>query len=135
MTTAAKQPTGHPEAAVELWLRMYRKMLAIHVFEEQVSELYKRALMPGLAHLYSGEEAVAVGVCEPMRTKRAATSIPEVATPEITFAEAVREALAEEMRRDSRVYTLGEEVAEAGTPFKVLSRLVEEFGGGRVGCV
>jgi acetoin:2,6-dichlorophenolindophenol oxidoreductase subunit beta len=58
--------------------------------------------------------------------------MPEVATREITFAEAVREALAEEMRRDARVYILGEDVAEAGTPFKVLSGLVEEFGSERV---
>lgn len=51
---------------------------------------------------------------------------------EITFAEAVREALAEEMRRDPRVFIMGEDVAEAGTPFKVLSGLVEEFGKERV---
>jgi acetoin:2,6-dichlorophenolindophenol oxidoreductase subunit beta len=51
---------------------------------------------------------------------------------EITFAQAVREALAEEMRRDSRVCIFGEDVAEAGTPFKVLSGLVEEFGSERV---
>jgi acetoin:2,6-dichlorophenolindophenol oxidoreductase subunit beta len=50
----------------------------------------------------------------------------------LTFAEAIREALAEEMRRDSRVFILGEDVAEAGTPFKVLSGLVEEFGTERV---
>jgi pyruvate/2-oxoglutarate/acetoin dehydrogenase E1 component len=58
--------------------------------------------------------------------------MPEKKTREITFAEAVREALAEEMRRDSRVFILGEDVAEAGTPFKVLSGLVEEFGTKRV---
>ena len=60
--------------------------------------------------------------------------MPEVATGtrEITFAEAIREALAEEMRRDSRVFIMGEDVAEAGTPFKVLSGLVEEFGTSRV---
>jgi acetoin:2,6-dichlorophenolindophenol oxidoreductase subunit beta len=51
---------------------------------------------------------------------------------EISFAQAVREALAEEMRRDSRVCIFGEDVAEAGTPFKVLSGLVEEFGSERV---
>jgi acetoin:2,6-dichlorophenolindophenol oxidoreductase subunit beta len=56
----------------------------------------------------------------------------EVATRELTFAQAVREALAEEMRRDSRVCIFGEDVAEAGTPFKVLSGLVEEFGSERV---
>ena len=58
--------------------------------------------------------------------------MPEVAVRELTFAQAVREALAEEMRRDSRVCIFGEDVAEAGTPFKVLSGLVEEFGRERV---
>jgi pyruvate dehydrogenase E1 component beta subunit len=58
--------------------------------------------------------------------------MPEAAQREVTFAEAIREALAEEMRRDSRVCILGEDVAEAGTPFKVLSGLVEEFGKDRV---
>src|SRR5438477_5890060 len=57
------------------------------------------------------------------------TSMPE---RELTFAQAVRAALAEEMRRDSRVCIFGEDVAEAGTPFKVLSGLVEEFGTDRV---
>ena len=51
---------------------------------------------------------------------------------ELTFAEAVREALAEEMRRDSSVFIIGEDVAEAGTPFKVLSGLAKEFGLQRV---
>lgn len=51
---------------------------------------------------------------------------------EITMAQAVNEALAEEMRRDPTVYIIGEDVAEAGTPFKVLSGLVEEFGRDRV---
>jgi pyruvate dehydrogenase E1 component beta subunit len=51
---------------------------------------------------------------------------------ELTYAEAINEALAEEMRRDKRVFIIGEDVAEAGTPFKVLSGLVEEFGKGRV---
>ncbi len=51
---------------------------------------------------------------------------------ELTFAEAISEALAEELRRDSRVFIIGEDVAEAGTPFKVLSGLVQEFGNARV---
>ena len=58
--------------------------------------------------------------------------MPETAIRELTFAQAVREALAEEMRRDPRVCIFGEDVAEAGTPFKVLSGLVEEFGSERV---
>lgn len=53
-------------------------------------------------------------------------------TREITLAQAIREALAEEMRRDLSVFIIGEDVAEAGTPFKVLSGLVEEFGKDRV---
>jgi acetoin:2,6-dichlorophenolindophenol oxidoreductase subunit beta len=59
-------------------------------------------------------------------------SMLEAKMRELSYAQAVREALAEEMRRDSRVCILGEDVAEAGTPFKVLSGLVEEFGTGRV---
>jgi pyruvate/2-oxoglutarate/acetoin dehydrogenase E1 component len=62
--------------------------------------------------------------------------MPETSTQaglrELTLAEAIREALAEEMRRDSRVCVLGEDVAEAGSPFKVLSGLVGEFGPERV---
>lgn len=58
--------------------------------------------------------------------------MPETVGREITFAQAIREALAEEMRRDPDVFILGEDVAEAGTPFKVLTGLVEEFGVARV---
>ena len=59
--------------------------------------------------------------------------MPEIAVErELTFAQAIREALAEEMRRDPTVCIFGEDVAEAGTPFKVLSGLVEEFGSERV---
>ncbi|MBI1731959.1 MAG: alpha-ketoacid dehydrogenase subunit beta [Gammaproteobacteria bacterium] len=53
-------------------------------------------------------------------------------TRELTLGEAVREALAEEMRRDSRVFICGEDIAEAGTVFKVLTGLVDEFGKERV---
>ena len=53
-------------------------------------------------------------------------------TRELTLAQAVNEALAEELRRDPSVFIIGEDVAEAGHPFKVLSGLVEEFGTDRV---
>ncbi|MBV9232113.1 MAG: thiamine pyrophosphate-dependent dehydrogenase E1 component subunit alpha, partial [Chloroflexi bacterium] len=49
------------------WLHVYEQMLKIRLFEEQVNELYTSAKMPGLAHLYSGEEAIAVGVCEALQ--------------------------------------------------------------------
>jgi pyruvate dehydrogenase E1 component beta subunit len=51
---------------------------------------------------------------------------------EITLSKAVNEAIAEEMRRDPTVFLIGEDVAEAGTPFKVLAGLVDEFGTERV---
>jgi len=49
------------------WLLMYEQMLKIRLFEEHVNQLYLTARMPGLAHLYIGEEAVAVGVCQTLR--------------------------------------------------------------------
>src|SRR5579884_2242336 len=58
--------------------------------------------------------------------------MPESNGREITLAQAVREALAEELRRDSRVLVMGEDIAEAGHPFKVLTGLVDEFGPDRV---
>ncbi|MBI1881354.1 MAG: thiamine pyrophosphate-dependent dehydrogenase E1 component subunit alpha [Chloroflexi bacterium] len=63
-------PTNSPDFKAvdqEQWLHMYAQMTKIRVFEENVNELYTAAKMPGLAHLYIGEEAVAVGVCEALR--------------------------------------------------------------------
>lgn len=59
-------------------------------------------------------------------------SMPEANGRELTFGDAIREALAEELRRDPRVFMLGEDIAEAGTTFKVLNGLVEEFGKERI---
>jgi TPP-dependent pyruvate/acetoin dehydrogenase alpha subunit len=67
----SKKPKSQPPARAstrdERWLRFYRQMLKIRLFEEEVNQLYLGAKMPGLAHLYIGEEAVAVGVCEALR--------------------------------------------------------------------
>ena len=71
MTKAADPQPG---IEVEQWLRMYRRMFMIRLFEEQVNELYTGALMPGLAHLYIGEEAIAVGVCEALNVDDYITS-------------------------------------------------------------
>src|SRR5450755_2657819 len=92
--TTVSQTRQAPEK-VELWLRMYRQMVAIRQFEAQVNELYTRALMPGLAHLYIGEEAVAVGVCEALRKDDYITSthrghghcLAKGASPNRMFAE------------------------------------------------
>jgi pyruvate dehydrogenase E1 component alpha subunit len=58
----------------EEWLHMYEQMFKIRTFEEHVNELYTGAKMPGLAHLYIGEEAVAVGVCEALKKEDYITS-------------------------------------------------------------
>jgi len=94
MTTATESKTAN-SANAELWMRMYRKMVAIRLFEEQVNELYTRALMPGLAHLYIGEEAVAVGICEALNADDYVTSthrghghcLAKGASPDRMFAE------------------------------------------------
>jgi TPP-dependent pyruvate/acetoin dehydrogenase alpha subunit len=67
-------PALEPRMELEQHLHMYRQMAKIRAFEEQVHELYKSAKMPGLAHLYVGEEAVAVGVCEALRRDDVITS-------------------------------------------------------------
>src|SRR5687767_15296406 len=64
MTAAKKAASDIP---TDKLIRLYDRMVAIRLFEERVNDLYTRALMPGLAHLYIGEEAIAVGVCEALR--------------------------------------------------------------------
>ena len=92
-TTSANDPAfaiGHDKL-----IRLYRQMVAIRLFEERVNDLYTRALMPGLAHLYIGEEAIAVGVCEALRNDDYITSthrghghcLAKGATPDRMFAE------------------------------------------------
>ena len=63
-----------PRMELEQNLHMFRQMAKIRAFDEQVNELYKSAKMPGLAHLYVGQEAVAVGVCEALRRDDFVTS-------------------------------------------------------------
>ncbi len=75
--TRKKEEIASPREAVadvEHWLRCYEQMAKIRKFEEKVNELYMKALMPGLAHLYSGQEAVAVGVCEALQSDDYITS-------------------------------------------------------------
>ena len=58
----------------EFYLRMYRQMVKIRVFEDNANQLYLNAKMPGLTHMYSGEEAVAVGICEALKVTDKITS-------------------------------------------------------------
>ena len=74
MSTAIHPAGAGSETEASRCLRMYRRMVMIRLFEEQVNDLYTRALMPGLAHLYIGEEAIAVGVCEALTAEDYITS-------------------------------------------------------------
>jgi len=93
MTTGTKPASAGVDAGKAL--RMYRQMIAIRLFEERVNDLYTRALMPGLAHLYIGQEAVAVGICEALRADDYITSthrghghcLAKGAAPHLMFAE------------------------------------------------
>ncbi|MBI3741474.1 MAG: thiamine pyrophosphate-dependent dehydrogenase E1 component subunit alpha [Chloroflexi bacterium] len=67
LKTTAKIKSARSDLDAEQYLHMYQQMAKIRAFEEKVDELYRGAKMPGLAHLYIGEEAVAVGVCEALR--------------------------------------------------------------------
>src|SRR5690242_20967898 len=99
MNTATNQSKADSGAgsglSVERLLQMYKHMVSIRLFEEQVNELYTRALMPGLAHLYIGEEAVAVGICSALHSDDYITSthrghghcLAKGASPDRMFAE------------------------------------------------
>jgi pyruvate dehydrogenase E1 component alpha subunit len=95
MTTASKQAVTETTELNDLWMHAYRQMVRIRLFEEQVNELYTRALMPGLAHLYVGEEAIAVGICEALSKEDYITSthrghghcLAKGASPDLMFAE------------------------------------------------
>jgi acetoin:2,6-dichlorophenolindophenol oxidoreductase subunit alpha len=69
MVTETKLPVER-----ELALEMAERMLRIRAFETQANQLYLSAKMPGLTHLYVGEEAVAVGVCSALRRDDTITS-------------------------------------------------------------
>ncbi len=87
--------SGGSDIPMDQLLRFYHQMVAIRLFEERVNDLYTRALMPGLAHLYIGEEAIAVGVCEALRADDYVTSthrghghcLAKGASPDLMFAE------------------------------------------------
>jgi TPP-dependent pyruvate/acetoin dehydrogenase alpha subunit len=95
MKKVAPRAESDSRIATDKLLRMHRQMWMIRLFEEQVNELYTRALMPGLAHLYIGEEAVAVGICEALEPDDYITSthrghghcLAKGGAPKLMFAE------------------------------------------------
>ena len=78
------------------------------------------------------------GVRLPGHPRRTWGSVPEPDWPDgtdmktQTVREALRDAMAEEMRRDEEVYLMGEEVAEYQGAYKISQGLLDEFGDGRV---
>ena len=95
MTTETR--TDRTEAVIDSarGLKFYSQMVHIRAFEDVVNDLYKRAAMPGLAHLYTGQEAVAVGICQALRRDDYITSthrghghcLAKGAEPKLMFAE------------------------------------------------
>ncbi|NCO21797.1 MAG: thiamine pyrophosphate-dependent dehydrogenase E1 component subunit alpha [Rhodobacterales bacterium] len=63
-----------PNTNTDEYLRIYAQMARIRTFEDNANQLYLSAKMPGLTHMYSGQEAVAVGICEALRTTDKVTS-------------------------------------------------------------
>jgi pyruvate dehydrogenase E1 component beta subunit len=77
--------------------------------------------------------AAAAPVSAPARTLAADPAVPPgTEMVKTTVREALRDAMAEEMRRDDRVFVMGEEVAEYQGAYKVTQGLLEEFGARRV---
>ena len=95
MSTTIDARRAGSDLSADRLLHFYQQMTAIRLFEERVNDLYTRALMPGLAHLYIGEEAVAVGVCEALEREDYITSthrghghcLAKGASPDRMFAE------------------------------------------------
>jgi pyruvate dehydrogenase E1 component beta subunit len=75
------------------------------------------------------EVVVAVAPAAPKATPVTADG---AAMQSVTLREALRDAIAEEMRRDDRVFVMGEEVAEYQGAYKVTQGLLDEFGARRV---
>ncbi len=78
--------------------------------------------------------APAPNVVVPAETVRAPAAVQDVSgeTVRVTVREALRDAMAEEMRADPRVFVMGEEVAEYQGAYKVTQGLLDEFGPKRV---
>ena len=92
---AEQTPSSSSPVDADFWLSIYRRMATIRHFEERVDELYKAAIMPGLAHLSIGQEATEVGICAALRDDDYITSthrghghcLAKGAQPDLTFAE------------------------------------------------
>ena len=98
------------------------------VVETPVVSAQSKGISTGLDA--NGDESA---VAQQSTAAKSDPAIPEgTAMTSVTLREALRDAMAEEMRRDDRVFVMGEEVAEYQGAYKVTQGLLAEFGAGRV---
>lgn len=98
---------------------------------ESASDIGDTAPAPAAESTPEPEVAAAEAPSAPV-TATPAESDYDGATVEMTVREALRDAMAEEMRRDDKVFLMGEEVAQYQGAYKVSQGLLEEFGERRV---
>jgi pyruvate dehydrogenase E1 component beta subunit len=97
------------------------------------SEKATQSQPPAAPHAKAPPAAIPASVAPPQPQAAPETDVPagtEMIT--MTVREALRDAMAEEMRRDSDVFVIGEEVAEYQGAYKVTQGLLQEFGDRRV---
>jgi pyruvate dehydrogenase E1 component beta subunit len=91
------------------------------------------AEVPAPAEAKSASEPAPQAPAAPKTAAPAEAAIPSnIKMTEITVRDALRDAMAEEMRRDETVFVMGEEVAEYQGAYKVTRELLQEFGSRRV---
>jgi pyruvate dehydrogenase E1 component beta subunit len=104
-------------------------VIALISSDDQAADPAKTTPTPAVAPTPAPEVVVAVA---PVAPKAAPAATDGAATQSVTLREALRDAMAEEMRRDDRVFVMGEEVAEYQGAYKVTQGLLDEFGARRV---
>ena len=104
-------------------------VIALISSDDDAAAPAKTTPAPAAAPTPAPEVVVAVA---PVAPKAASASTDGAATQSVTLREALRDAMAEEMRRDDRVFVMGEEVAEYQGAYKVTQGLLDEFGARRV---
>jgi pyruvate dehydrogenase E1 component beta subunit len=104
-------------------------VIALISSDDEAPAPAKTTPAPAVAPTPAPEVVVAVA---PVAPKAASASTDGAAMQSVTLREALRDAMAEEMRRDDRVFIMGEEVAEYQGAYKVTQGLLDEFGARRV---
>jgi pyruvate dehydrogenase E1 component beta subunit len=104
-------------------------VIALISSDDEAAVPAKTAPAPAAAPTTAAEVVVTIN---PVAPEAVATTTDGAAVQSVTLREALRDAMAEEMRRDDRVFVMGEEVAEYQGAYKVTQGLLDEFGARRV---